>query len=365
MIAPHQGNGTISACTKRGYMLIVPSVKEMLFIIYGFGFTMIKKWLTLALKVTVSLTLIWFLLDGIDIAAAKKRLVEILPEMLILACAIFVFQMVFAVLRWQAVLTAIQSPLSFLKALQFAYIGVFFNQTLPSSVGGDAVRIYFTHREGLTLSGAINGIMLERVAGMFALIILVLATQPFFLPRVGDGNAAWILPAISLFAVTAVAGLCFIMILDRLPPSLHRWWLIRGLALLAIDARRVFLNPFHALKALGWATLGYLLLTLGVYVLALGINLNITWTDCIALIPPVILVTILPISIAGWGVREGAMVVAMGLIGVPAEGALVLSLMFGLVAIITSLPGGLAWLCSGKINNRKNIEVTKELRRGK
>jgi len=62
----------------------------------------------------------------------------------------------------------------------------------------------------------------------------------------------------------------------------------------------------------------------------------------------VILVTTLPISIAGWGVREGAMVTAFALVGVPREGALVLSLMLGILGIVMMIPGGVLWLLRRK-----------------
>ena len=62
--------------------------------------------------------------------------------------------------------------------------------------------------------------------------------------------------------------------------------------------------------------------------------------------PPVLLVMTLPISIAGWGVREQAMVSAFALINVPGEGALALSIMFGLLGLIMGLPGGIVWLMS-------------------
>jgi len=120
------------------------------------------------------------------------------------------------------------------------------------------------------------------------------------------------------------------------------------LAVLAGDTRRVFLHPGHAFKVLAWSALGHVNVTLCVYVLALGLNLNVTLMECLALFPPVLLVTTLPISIAGWGVREYAMMKAFSLVGVPSEGALVLSLLFGLVAMAVSLPGGIVWLTSGE-----------------
>ncbi len=314
-----------------------------------------KKWLALALKFLVSGALIWFLLSKIDIGAAKERIADADPGMLLLAILIFLFQLIICVFRWRAALAAIEAFLSFVDALKIYYIGVFFNQTLPSSVGGDAVRIYKAYRAGIGLRGAVNGVMLERAGTVVALVLVVLATQPFFLPRVGEEVAKWIAPVAVLIFLGALAGLAVLMVLDRFPVSFHRWRLIRGLAALATDTRRVFLAPGPAFRVLGWAAAGHVNLTLGVYFIALGLDLDVTLVDCLALIPPVILITTLPISIAGWGVREGAMVAAFSLIGVAAEGALVLSLLFGLLAIVTSLPGGVIWLLSGDRSKDMNV----------
>jgi len=114
----------------------------------------------------------------------------------------------------------------------------------------------------------------------------------------------------------------------------------------AADTRRVFLQPLHTVRVLFWAIAGNANITFAVFLMAMSLGLEVTWLDCLILVPPVILVTTLPISIAGWGVREGAMVTAFGLVGVPAEGALVLSLMFGLWGIVMGLPGGVIWLLS-------------------
>ena len=308
---------------------------------------MVKKWLLPALKFAVSGLLIWFLFTKVDVDAAVDGLLGVTPGWVAVAIAVFLVQIVICAFRWQAVLDAIGSPLPFLKAYQLYFIGVFFNQTLPSSVGGDAVRGYMAYRAGQTMGSAITGIMLERAATVVGLVILVAATQPFFLTRVDEQTSAWMVPALAVLVAATVAGLAFMMVLERLPESLRKWRIVRGIAKLGGDTRRLFLAPVHAGKALGWAVIGHGNVALGVFALALGMNLDVTWLDCMALVPPVILVTTLPISIAGWGVREGAMVVAFGFIGVADHHALVLSLLFGLVVVVVSLPGGIVWLASG------------------
>ena len=72
------------------------------------------------------------------------------------------------------------------------------------------------------------------------------------------------------------------------------------------------------------------------------------------------LVTTIPISIAGWGVRETAMVTAMGLIGIPSDAALILSILFGLSTIIFTLPASLVWILSRSIHNDATFEEIKK-----
>jgi uncharacterized membrane protein YbhN (UPF0104 family) len=295
------------------------------------------------------------LVDGIDLGAAQARILAADMKMLGLAFLVSIVQVCICTMRWRVVLVAIKAILSFSDAFQIYLIGFFFNQALPSSVGGDAVRVYKVYKGGLTLPCAINGVMLERVATVLGLVLLVVIATPFFINRVGPSEAAWIIPFVSLLGVGGVSGLLVLMFLDRLPSRVSHWRFVLGLAMLAADTRKVFLAPEHAIKALGWSLIGHINVTLSVYLLALSLDLQITWLDCMVLIPPVLLVMILPISIAGWGVREQAMVTAFALIGVTGEGALALSIMFGLLGLLLGLPGGIVWLMSAD----KKIEVIK------
>lgn len=303
-----------------------------------------KKWLAVLLKFLVSGFLIWFLLGKVDIDQAMARVRQVAPGTLLLAAGVFVLQMAIGGLRWRVVLDAIGAPLSTLSAIRLFYIGIFFNQALPSSVGGDAVRMYKAYRTGMGLAPAVNGVMLERVATVFALVVIVALTQPWFLPKVDPQHRAWIGLTVALTLAAAIVGVALLMVLDRLPETTRRWRLVRGLALLAADTRKIFLQPGPLARVLFWAALGHINITYAVYLLAVGLGLNVTWIDCITLVPPVLLATTLPISIAGWGVRESAMVAAFALVGVPGEGALVLSLLAGFVGLAIALPGGALWL---------------------
>jgi len=321
------------------------------------GKSMSKKWLALALKFLVSGFLIWFLARGIDFGNAARRLTEIDPLMLAGAAGIIVIQICVGGLRWRAVLNAIGAELSVFNAIRLFYIGVFFSQALPSSVGGDPVRMYKVYKLGLDLRNAINGVLLERVVTVVALVALVDVTHPWFLPRVDEATQALMLPAVALVTAGCAGGVAFLMFLDRLPASLTRWRLVRGLGNLGIDARKVFLAPGSLVRVLFWGLLTHINIALVVLILGLGLGLDVTLLDCLTLVPLVLLVMTIPISIGGWGVRETAMVALFGLVGVSSEGALVLSVVFGLVGIAVSLPGGIVWLMSRDKGETMNYQA--------
>ncbi len=302
-----------------------------------------KKTLFFIAKFVISALLIWLIATNFEIGAAAERLTDIRYIFVLGAIMVLLVLIVNNAIRWQIVLHAIHAHLPFWVAAKILYIAIFFNQTLPSAIGGDAFRMFLSRKAGVSLQGAVNGVMLERVATVTGLIFLVIITQPFLLARIGDNPAKYAFPAL---AALAVLGIVFLMLLDRLPQRLQSWKLVRGLGHLATDAKKLFLSPAYALKAISLGVLGNILISFAAYLVARSLAIEVSVLDCLVLIPPVILITTLPISIAGWGVREGAMVAAFAFVGVAEGDAFVMSILFGLTNIVFALPGGLLWLLS-------------------
>lgn len=295
-------------------------------------------------KFVISALLIWFLAANFEIGAAAGRLQDIHYGYIFGAFVIFVALMINNTIRWQIVLTALHAHLPFGLAIKILYISIFFNQTLPSAIGGDAFRMFLARKAGVDLKSAINGVMLERVTTLLGLIVLVLVTQPFLLARMGDNPAKYAFPVL---AGLAVLGILFLMMLDRLPERLQSWRIVRGLGHLASDTKKLFLSPSFAVKAIFLGVVGNVLIALMAYMTAMALAIDVSVLDCLVLIPPVILVMTLPISIAGWGVREGAMVAAFAFVGVAEGDAFVMSILFGLIGVVFALPGGVLWLLGG------------------
>jgi uncharacterized membrane protein YbhN (UPF0104 family) len=307
---------------------------------------MVKRWLPWLVKGGVSAGLIGWVLSKVDLAGAWAQAKDVDPWMLVASVVLMVVQIKLGAVRWGMVLEALSGRLSRMQTLALYYIGVFFSIVLPGAVGGDAMRIWFSRRAGLSLAASVNSVMLERAVTVLGLVLLVAATQPLLLARVPGIPGAWVFPLLSL---AGIAGILVLSVLDTLPQSLFRWRVVRGLAMLAADTRRVFFQPRFGLPVLAVAILGHINLSLSVYVLARGLHLNVDVLDTLVLVPPVILIMTLPISIAGWGVRETAMVAAFGFIGVSHQSALVLSVLFGVVTMVTALPGGVVFLLSGDL----------------
>ena len=90
----------------------------------------------------------------------------------------------------------------------------------------------------------------------------------------------------------------------------------------------------------------HLLTALAAWCGARAIDADVPLLYTIFLVPPVILVTVVPISIAGWGVREGAMVAAFGYAGLPPGDGLIVSLLFGAGYLVMGAVGGLIWIAT-------------------
>jgi len=301
---------------------------------------MIKRWAALALKLSLTAAAIWYLQHKVDLVAAWHEIQGLSPWWALAAMGLQAVQILICGGRWSLVLKAVRGHLPYWQTVELFLVGTFFGQVLPGAVGGDAVRIWKTHRAGLPLRASVNSVLLERVVTVFGLLLLVTLLQPLLMDRVSNAASAWIFPVLTL---GGAGGIGFLMLLDRLPEKLTHLRIVRGFIALAGDCRDLFLKPGNSLPTLITTLIGHVNLTLVVWAIGQGIGAPVSMMDCIVLVPPVVLVATLPISIGGWGVRENMMVLMLAGIGVAHEQSAAMSLLFGLSGILISLPGGLIW----------------------
>jgi len=294
-------------------------------------------------KAGVSALLIWFLLRGKDVGALWHQMMSVDLGHLAAATTALWLLAIPSSLRWSKILDAMGHRLGVRATFPLVLIGLFFNLTLPSSFGGDAVRMWKANRAGLPAATAILSVMIDRMVALAALLLLVLAALPIFFSRIENSSAeAGVLILLGL----GFLGFAVAMTLDKLPLLLRHNRLVRGVTQFAVELRRILLVP-----RLAGPTLVYSLINQGgvvviIALLARGLGLPVSWSDCLIIVPLAILATAIPISVAGWGVREQAFVTGFGFLGVSAVDALALSVLFGLVNTVISLPGGIVWLLS-------------------
>jgi len=297
--------------------------------------------LTLA-KYAISILLLWLLVEQVDIDASWAAAKDVSPAMLVVALLLEVMQVAIVSLRWKYVVHSIGSRLPFPSAIVLLSIGMFLGQVLPGAVGGDVVRIWKTRQAGLSISASINSVLLERIATVLGLLMFLAVSVPLFLGKYYKLSFdAWLFPVLMLAAICGIASLMF---LDRITVFFQKWLISHHLNSLARDTRLMFLHPAKVLWLMLLVIAGHLNLCFQVWVLAIGLGLSLTVSDSLLLVPPVILLAYLPITLGGWGIREVAMVTALGLVGISNSQSLVLSVLFGLVGLVVSLPGLVFWM---------------------
>jgi uncharacterized protein (TIRG00374 family) len=304
----------------------------------------IRRWIGFGLKAAVTLALVWLVLRGVDLGAALERMVSLSTGAAALAVGLLISHCFVAGWRWRMVMRLFGPVLPIGSSIRLFMEGYFFNNALPSTIGGDGVRIWRATSLGLPLGASINGVLLDRVTGLTGLFILVAAGQPLLYARIDDAATRLAFGAILLAGVAGIALLILFRFIPKrfIPSPLHD-----GIDKLSEATYAAYLRPAVSLPVLGLSVVVHGLIVLSVYVIAIGLGLNVGLFESLVLVPAVILLSTLPVSIGGWGLREGLMVVALGLAGVAADAALTVSILFGLAQIAAGLPGGALWLLAG------------------
>lgn len=317
-----------------------------------------RRILLSTVKILISAALLYFSLRKIDLHALGLRInnVESLGWIALAIATIFL-QIFVGVLRWRAISAECGAPIETRQAMRFNLIGAFFNQTLPSSIGGDAVRLWLVARGGAGWRAATYSIFVDRAIGLIALAIIIVASLPWSYQLITDPHGR---SALLLVDFAALAGGVGFLVLGMLPwPWLKRWWGTHHLHACSVIANRVIFSWDRGPKIAVLSALVHVLAVVVAWCVVQSIAAPVVFSQIFQLIPPVMLITLLPISIAGWGVREATMGLAFGYAGLLANEGVNVSLLFGAVYFIVGIVGGLVWILSPEkaAQGAKPIEV--------
>ena len=295
------------------------------------------------IKLLITIAIFYFLFRNIDFVEFGKTVLNSHGGWILVALLMQLTSTYIAAYRWFKIsqLLVFQERLSFYVQVYFK--GTFFNQVLPSSIGGDAVRMLELTAKGYDKKDAFYVVFVDRVVGLVGLLVLnLLATLLFF----GAFDEKFSLLIISI-ALSGIFGFFLLFQLNRLTFLTN----VKFLNLFVRLAKR--LNSLYASKRLLFkhiaiSVIVHFFSVLTMYGLSLALDLHLSFQVLLIAVPPVFLLTIVPISLAGWGIREGAMIGIFMLVGADPTKVLAMSILYGLLLIVSALPGSYFWIKSKK-----------------
>ncbi len=303
-----------------------------------------QRLLLFVVKAAISALLLYLSVRRVDLSNLGQRLGALdlrwIAFVLITMCA----QLPVAAFRWRDIVANCGAKLPPATSLRYTFIGQFFSQVLPSTVGGDAARIWLLARGGAGWTISIYSVLIDRVAGVSALALVVVACLPWTLNLIHDPVARVALGLIGFGALAAAA--IFLGLGTHYLRVLERWWPTRHLAAAARLTWRLCRSMAGArVAALSFVT--HLLTVVAAWGAARAAHASIDFVQVLFLVLPVILIATIPVSIAGWGVRESAMVLAFSYAGLAESDGLIVSILYGAATLAIGAIGGIIWIASG------------------
>jgi uncharacterized protein (TIRG00374 family) len=245
--------------------------------------------------------------------------------------------------RWQLLLQVLGIRVPITRLFTTYLVGVFFNNFLPTAIGGDLVRGLDLYRFTQKGKEATVSVMAERFLGLAALLVIAVTALGFSYSSIQDPLLVWLILIAAFGYLIILLGLTtpmtFILIARVLQQMKLQWF---GQKLLKIpEAITLYKSSPHSL--IFSAVLSVLLQALTViiyYVLSLSLHLNIPLAYLFLFFPVISIVSMAPVSLGGLGIREGMTVYLFQKIGVEPGHALGLSLAWFSIILLTSLLGG-------------------------
>ena len=294
------------------------------------------------LKYVISIGLLVFMLAHMDVGSLIGKSASLNWGLLVLSLLLVILQILFLNLRWHSYLNAGHHKVSFSISSLINIAGYLANILFITSIGGIVAKSGLAVRQGLSLIRSVFITFLDRFMTLASLIVFSAVGLPL-LKDVIDHK-------LLVMLVLSVSGVIFIVAVSLI---ILRSGLLKEFILSSRKRSRivVVLRSYTEDYGLMFKTSIYSLIAqgcfiLGVYVLSLGIegSSDIPAIEFLALMPVLALISSLPISFGGWGVREGAFVYGLGLIGFSMESAFFLSVQVGFITLVAPFVVGLPYL---------------------
>jgi len=309
---------------------------------------------TKRLRLAASLLLLGVLAWRLEWSQVRAAFASLRMDLWILAVAVYAATQAVSAARWQLLSQPLGFHEPYRRYLSYYFIGMFFNLVLPTSVGGDVVRAWYLDGKSGRRTIAFISVVADRVSGVVVLLLLALVALPFRPPDL----PAWLAWMVAGLSGGALLGLTVLFFLPRVAKCklqiasrnlADRWrsrldnlqFAICNLQLAIFPSRYVILIS---------TVLSVIVQLANVVVVCLighALNLPVPGSYYLILVPTVTLLTLLPVSLNGMGVREGGTVLLLAPLGVDAGTAITLAFLWFVAFFVPSLGGVFFYLAGG------------------
>ena len=326
-----------------------------------------KRHLGFFLQVVVSAGLLAYLFWRTNDGQGPSDLLDAIPDWdfwtifwIVAALALTMLSFVAATFRWSQMVHAIGLRESFPRLFSHFMAGQFTSNFLPTTIGGDIVRIARLRKDVDDSPKSFASVVFERLSGWIALPILILmgfAADSSLRSLGGQSRAAFILALVTLAGLFGVVFVVGHEIVGR------RFSRLRYVNALHLGLEGLKAHRGDAFGLIGAALAYQLILVLAARcaIEALGIE-GVSTTAMMVFLPAVLIAQVLPISIGGFGVREGLFVFFLSGLGVADSEATLFGLMLGILTLLTSLAGVIPLVFGGR--KRKEAALLQDLAEG-
>lgn len=310
----------------------------------------VRRYAMLALKISVSLLLLYVLFSRIDAAQlwATARLASV--PWLIVALGVYGLSTMIAVWRWNLLLKAQRIPITFSSLLGSFLVAAYFNNFLPSNIGGDVVRIADTARVASSKTLATTIVLMDRVLGLIALVF-VAALGATAIGRLHHAPSpiwpVWLWAGFFAAAAATTPAVFAPALFGRLLRPLtifHAEWVASRIETLIGALSRFREEPGALVGGFAGAVFVQGALVAFYFAVAYALHLDVGFTDLAVAVPISFVVQLLPVSVGGFGVREATFSYYFHRIGQPIEDGVLLSLVAQAILMLFSLSGAAVYV---------------------
>ncbi len=303
-----------------------------------------------ALRVGASIAMLAILVPRVHLRSLLPAWDTSTIEWLLAALGVTFIGIILSAVRWQRVLAVldVRARVSSLASYQFA--GLFVGNFLPSTIGGDVFRVTRLSAANGDRPDSFASVVLERLTGWIVLPVLALAglaLQPSLLHLGLASRLALVLSVGTLLLLAAVLIVAGSRRLAGRFAANEGWTRFIGAVHLGVDSLRR--RPGAAAGVLAVATVYQLSTVVAVYLSTRALGLHLPVAALLAFTPVVAMAQVLPISLNGLGVREGAFVLFLGPLGVGAGQAIAVGLVVYALTLTVSLLGAPAFAVGGRV----------------